>query len=226
MSHNITYNTQFSKLVFKEYGRNLQQMVEYCKEIDDRAKRNEMAQLIVNLMGQMHPHLRNIEEFRQKLWHQLHAIANFDLDVDSPYPQPKPEEVWQRPAPLTYPRNKIRFKHYGKNIEILIKKAIDAKDTYTRNCLAKVTAHYMKMVFKNWNKEAVSDDIVVNDLYTLSDGLLDLRGEDNIEMPRSGRVMPPKKRRVQNNYRDRDRDVREYNRGGYSSKHRNNHHYR
>lgn len=187
MSHNISYNTTYNRLIFKEYGRNVQRLVEYAITLEDRNHRNQVAKAIITLMGQMHPHLRNVEEFRHKLWDQLHALSNFELDIDSPYPIPKFEDVYLQPVDLPYPQTRIRYKHYGKNVENLINKAVTMQDEAKRLSFARVIAGYMKMVYRSWNRDGLSDEIIKNDLSTLSGGVLDLSDEQYLQSNKSSR---------------------------------------
>ncbi len=184
MSLNMIYNTQQTHLVFKEYGRNIQQLIGYAIDLEDRRERSELCKAILNLMGQMHPHLRNIEEFRHKLWYQLHTIADFKLDIDGPYPIPTPEEVIKVTGEVPYPQERIRFKHYGKNVEVLVAKAMKMEDLDKRHEFAKVIANYMKMVYRNWNRENVNDELIKNDLRLLSNNLLSLDESTVIEVPK------------------------------------------
>jgi hypothetical protein len=114
---NFNYFTDYNKLVFKEYGRNVQRLVEFALTIPNRAARNRFAHDIVSLMGQLNPHLRNIDDFKHKLWDHLIIISDYQLDIDSPYPYPEREVVNRKPQVIPYPQTKIRFKQYGKNIE-------------------------------------------------------------------------------------------------------------
>ena len=175
MRENLEYNTEHESLVFKEYGRNIQRLVQHCITTEDRKKRNTFAKVIINLMGQLHPHLRNVDEFRHKLWDQLHVLADFQLDVDSPYPIPTEEELRPKVDALPYPQSKLRFKHYGKNVERLVASAIQMEDDAKKMAFAKVIANYMKMVCKNWNIDSASDETIKNDLRFLSDGKLDIK---------------------------------------------------
>lgn len=190
--HNMTYNSENNKLVYREYGRNVQRLVEQAVLIENREKRNQAAYAIIALMGQMHPHLKNIEEFRHKLWDQLYAISDFKLDIDAPYPKPTREQVRQQPEKIEYPQERIRFKHYGKNVENLIAKAIKMPPGEKRLAFAKVIAGYMKMVYRNWNQEHVNDEIIKNDLSTLSKGVLDLSDDTTLSAPKT---TPNKKRK-------------------------------
>lgn len=184
---NMEYNTQNEQLIFKEYGRNIQRLVKEAIEIEDRDKRNAFANAIIALMGQLHPHLRNIEEFRFKLWHQLYILSDFKLDIDGPYPKPTREEVRLKTGDMPYPQQRIKYKHYGKNIENLIKKAIQMEDEEKQLAMAKVIANYMRMVYKSRSNENINEEIIKNDLRILSDGILNIEQNDHISLPKSTR---------------------------------------
>src|ERR1700745_1309827 len=124
----MEYNTQKEHMIIPEYGRNIQSMINYAITLKDRDERNLCAKAIIQVMGQLNPHLRDVADFTHKLWDHLFIISEFKLDVDSPYPRPTPETFKEKPARLTYPSGKIKFKHYGKTIEAIIKKAKVLKD--------------------------------------------------------------------------------------------------
>src|SRR3954451_23647773 len=117
------YNSTRSKLILSEYGRNVQNMVKYICELPTLEERNRYAQVVIDLMGFLNPHLRDVADFKHKLWDHLHIISDFKIDVDSPYPIPSPEALHVKPEPLKYPQQRIRYKHYGKTIELMIEKA-------------------------------------------------------------------------------------------------------
>ena len=116
----MEYNTQLPHLQIPEYGRNIQVMIEHCVTIEDRDERNKCAKAIIQIMGQLNPHLRDIADYTHKLWDHLFLISKFKLDVDSPYPRPTPETFTTKPKNVPYPASKIRYKHYGKTIERII----------------------------------------------------------------------------------------------------------
>ncbi|MGB1204604.1 MAG: DUF4290 domain-containing protein [Chitinophagales bacterium] len=184
---NMEYNTQNEQLIFKEYGRNIQRLVKEAIEIEDRDKRNAFANAIIALMGQLHPHLRNIDEFRFKLWHQLYILSDFKLDIDGPYPKPTREEVRLKTGDMPYPQHRIKHKHYGRNIENLVAKAIKMEDPDKQLAMAKVIANYMRMVYKSWSNESINEEIIKNDLRILSDGVLNIEQNDHISLPKSSR---------------------------------------
>lgn len=178
---NTKYNTEESPLILREYGRNIQRMIEFAVTIEDDEKRNIAVQEIINMMGQMNPHLRNVEQFRHKLWDHLFVMSEFKLKADSPYPVPNKEDVELDPLTLGYPQEDLKFRHYGKNVETLVKKAIAMEDPAKKLEFAKVIANYMKMVYRDRNNDSVRDDIIIRDLQFLSDGQLDLGDDPNLD---------------------------------------------
>lgn len=157
-------------MIIPEYGRNVQSMIDYCCTIQNRDERNVCAKAIIQVMGQLNPHLRDVADFTHKLWDHLFIISGFRLDVDSPYPKPSPETFKEKPARLTYPQSRIRYKHYGKTIEGIIKKAKELKDGPEKEELTRLIANHLKKSYINWNKDAISDDVIFKNLYELSDG--------------------------------------------------------
>lgn len=128
----MEYNTTRNQLLMAEYGRNVQKMVEHLLTIEDRDKRTKNAVAIVELMGILNPSLKAVEDYKHKLWDHLHQIADFQLDVDCPYPVPTREQVREKPKPLSYPQKRIRNRHFGKNLTMLIEQALEEKDDEKR----------------------------------------------------------------------------------------------
>jgi len=166
----MEYNTERPKMIIPEYGRNVQSMIDYCCTIKNRDERNLCAKAIIQVMGQLNPHLRDVADFTHKLWDHLFIISGFKLDVDSPYPKPSPETFKEKPARLTYPQSKIRYKHYGKTIEGIIKKAKALKDGPEKDELTRLIANHLKKSYINWNKDAITDDVIFKNLSELSEG--------------------------------------------------------
>ena len=166
----MEYNTERPKMIIPEYGRNVQSMIDYCCTLKEREERNLCAKAIIQVMGQLNPHLRDVADFTHKLWDHLFIISEFKLDVDSPYPKPTPETFKEKPARLTYPSGKIKFKHYGKTIEAIIKKAKVLKDGPEKDELTRLIANHLKKSYINWNKHSITDDVIFKNLTDLSDG--------------------------------------------------------
>ena len=179
----MEYNTQRPKLFIREYGRIIQSMARVAAKVEDKEKRNAMARTIIDLMSQASPQFKNIEEYKHKLWDHLIMISDFKLVVDSPYPFPERSDIVVKSYnPLPYPKHRIKFRHYGRNLESLISKSKDM-DADKLKGLSYVVANYMKLVYANWNKETVSDEAIRQDLDMMSNGLLSLDKDYNFEAP-------------------------------------------
>jgi hypothetical protein len=176
------YNSTRNKLILSEYGRNVQNMVKYIVALPTKEERNRYAQVVIDLMGFLNPHLRDVADFKHKLWDHLHIISDYQIDVDSPYPKPTPESIHIKPAPLKYPNQRIKYKHYGKTIELMIEKAKNIEDPDRKRHMIQAVANFMKMAYVQWNKDSVTDESILADLFALSGGTLKL--EENINLNR------------------------------------------
>lgn len=157
----------------KEYGRHIQKMIEYLMSIEDEEKRQKNAYAVIELMGFLNPHLKNVEDFRHKLWDHLFLISDFRLEVESPYPIPTKETLKAGPMQLKYPKRYPKFSHMGKNLELIINKALKEENPEKRNGFANAVAYYMKLAYNNWHKETVHDDAIQSELSVLTDGQLE-----------------------------------------------------
>ena len=170
---NMEYNTTRNFLIMKEYGRHIQKMVEYLLTLEDKEERQRNAYAVIELMGFLNPHLKNVEDFRHKLWDHLFLISDFALDVDSPYPIPTRETLKAKPEVLAYPKKYPRFNHLGKNIEVVMDKALKEENPEKKQGFANAIAYYMKLTYSNWHKELVHDDTIQNELRSMSAGELE-----------------------------------------------------
>ena len=157
----------------REYGRHIQKMVEYLLSIPDREKRQEQTRSVIELMGTLNPHLKNVEDFRHMLWDHLFFISDFKLDVDSPYPIPQKETYKAKPDPLTYPKRHPKYSHLGKNLEMIIDKALAENNPEKKAGFSNAIAYYMKLSYSNWHKEQVHDDAIRSELTAMTKGELD-----------------------------------------------------
>lgn len=157
----------------REYGRHIQKMVEHLLSIEEPERRQRNAQAMIELMGFLNPHLKNVEDFRHKLWDHLFLIADFKLDVESPYPIPTKETLRGKPQPLPYPKRYPKFSHLGKNLELVITKALQEEDQQKRLGFANAIAYYMKLAYNNWHKDTVHDDAIQSELNNITEGQLE-----------------------------------------------------
>lgn len=164
----------------REYGRHVQELIKYAITLEKREERQKAAESIVQLMTILNPQVKSVVDYKNKLWDHLFMMSDFKLDVDSPYPIPTKESTAIVPAKLPYPQRKIKYKHYGRNVESMIQKAAtlddDKKATYTE-----IIGNFMKLAYKNWSNEEVNNELVKDDLKAMSRGLLEISDEMNIE---------------------------------------------
>jgi hypothetical protein len=178
---NLEYNTERSLLIIPEYGRHFQKMVDHAVSIEDDVERNKVAKSIISVMGNLQPHLRDVPDFQHKLWDQLFIMSDFKLDVESPFPITSKEVLEQRPEPLPYPQNHPKYRFYGNNIKRMIDVAVKWEKGDMRDGLEYAIANHMKKCYLNWNKDTVDDKAIFNHLHELSNGQIDLTGENLTE---------------------------------------------
>ena len=169
----MEYNTVRNYLSMREYGRHIQKMVEHLLSIPNKEERQQQTKSVIELMGFLNPHLKNVEDFRHMLWDHLFFISDFKLDVDSPYPIPKKETYKAKPDPMGYPKRYPKYSHLGKNLEMIIDKALQEENPEKKVGFANSIAYYMKLSYSNWHKELVHDDAIRSELNTMTKGELE-----------------------------------------------------
>lgn len=160
-----------------EYGRSIQNMVDHALTIEDRAERQRCANTIINIMGGMFPHLRDVPDFKHKLWDHLAIMSDFKLDIDYPYEIVHKDKLESKPEPIPYPSTRIRYRHYGRTLEVLIKQAIEFPEGDEKQNLVALICNHMKKDFMAWNKDTVDDRKIADDLAELSGGKLEMTEE-------------------------------------------------
>jgi len=155
-------------------------MIGHAMTLEDREERNRAARAIIEVMGQLNPHLRDVDDYRHKLWTHLFVMSGFQLDVDSPYEMPKPEVLNQKPERIEYPTSKIRYGHYGQYTQKILAGSKDITDPDERNFLVKSMGNFMKMQFLTYNNDAVENNVIANQLSELSKGDLTLDNPDDL----------------------------------------------
>ncbi len=176
----MEYNTTRNKLILPEYGRNVQNMIAHAMEIADREERNRAARAIIEVMGQLNPHLRDVDDFRHKLWTHLFVMSEFQLDVDSPYEIPKQEVLNEKPSLMEYPKSNIKYGHYGKYTQKILETAKGVNDEKEKEYLKSSMANFMKKQFLEHNNDAVENNVIAEQLKELSKGELVLENPDEL----------------------------------------------
>ena len=176
----MEYNTTRGRLILPEYGRNVQNMIAYAMEINDRVERNRAAMAIIEVMGQLNPHLRDVDDFRHKLWTHLFVMSDFKLDVDSPYEIPKQEILDEKPKLMDYPQSKIRYGHYGQYTQKILESSMEVNDEKEKEYLKNTMANFMKKQFLSYNNDTVENHVIAQQLKELSKGDLVLENPDEL----------------------------------------------
>jgi hypothetical protein len=190
---NYDYNTQRKKMALPEYGRNVQKMVDHIKTIEDRAERNRAAKTIIQIMGNLNPHLRDIVDFKHKLWDHLALIANFELDIDSPYTVPEPAKFVEKPKQVPYRQGEIKYLHYGRIIELMIDAASEMEDGEAKEYLTTLIVNQMKKSYITWNRSQVADEVIIENMRLLSKGRLKMT--EGVKILEVRELIPPVKRK-------------------------------
>ncbi|MDO3694320.1 DUF4290 domain-containing protein [Wenyingzhuangia sp. chi5] len=178
MGFDLEYNSERSTLIIPEYGRHVQKLVDHCVALEDKEEREKMAYAIIDVMGNLQPHLRDVPDFKHKLWDQLFIMSKFQLEVDPPYEKLTVEEVNAKPERLNYPKSASKYRFYGNNIQTMIDVALSWEEGELREALILNIANHMKKCYLNWNKDTVEDGVIYNHLNELSKGKIDLRGSE------------------------------------------------
>ena len=217
----MEYNTQRAHLKLREYGRNVQNLVEHIRNEKDQEKRNKQAATLVELMKQVNPNLnKDTEEYDQKIWDDVFIISGFDMNVESPFPKPEPSVLDKKPEKMTYFSNEIKYKHYGRSIEILIQKAIELEDPKEKEGAVIVIGKLMKSFFQTWNKDHIEDEQVLANIKKMSNNQLDINIENvkEFNLFDLGKPAYNKKRHNRNNQNQKGR--RNNQRGGGNNQRR------
>lgn len=195
------YNTSRKKLALPEYGRSVQNMVDLILAIEDRETRNRAAKAIIEVMGNLYPYLRDVPDFKHKLWDHLAIMAEFKLDIDYPYEPPSPEILNEKPKRVPYQQTNLKYRYYGRTLELMIKKAMEYEDGPEKDVLIYQIANHMKKSYLTWNKDSVDDTIIFEDLSNMSKGLLKPTGMELADVkgsPQKASYLKPKQGKKNN----------------------------
>lgn len=204
----------------KEYGSNVQKLVEYIVSIPDRETRTKHAHILIELMRQIHPQMRDGADYSKKLWDDLYIMSNFDLDVDSPFPAPPKEILGKRPKPIPYTQSKLKHKFYGRNLELLILKAIMAETFDERKAFVSYLVKLMKSLYINYNRDTIETNACLNQILELSGGRLKPEVDNLIENGIMDEANPKDgssghRQKINFNPKNNGGNHKNYNKGGY-----------
>jgi hypothetical protein len=211
---NYDYNTQRKRMALPEYGRNVQKMVDHIKSIEDRDERNRAAKTVIQIMGNLNPHLRDVGDFKHKLWDHLALIADFELDIDSPFTTPERSKFYEKPKPVPYKQGDIRYLHYGRIIELLIDAASEMEEGEEKEYLTNLIVNQMKKSYITWNRGQVADEVIIGDMKLLSGGKLKMT--DGVKILEIKELMPPVKRKPQGKMHTKQQNKQFNKKKGYS----------
>ncbi|MDQ3395360.1 MAG: DUF4290 domain-containing protein [Bacteroidota bacterium] len=207
----MEYNTSKKDVILKEYGRNIQKLAEYVVKIEEKEERTRYAHTLIELMRQINPITKESpQEYSQKLWDDLFLMSGFSLEVDSPFPMPEKELLGKKPKRMDYNNNNVSFKHYGRNVELLIQKAIELEDPEEKANAVKFIGRLMKGFYAVWNKEVIDEEVIVEHIRLLSKNQLDIsvaevKANSLFESNTKGDTRESRDMREKDRERDRER---------------------
>mgnify|MGYP002673252003 FL=1 len=164
------YNTTREKLKLPEYGRLVQNMVEYALKIEDRNERQAYAEAIVDVMIGLNPKMKDVPDFQHKIWDHLAYIADYKLDIDYPFEITEHKGIGTKPERLSYPKSSIRFRHYGRLIEKAISELKDMPEGEEKEDFIRLVANRMKRNLADWKGDGVQDSKVARDIAYYTEG--------------------------------------------------------
>ena len=160
----IEYNSTRKKLQFAEYGRLVQNMIEYAMTIENKEERQIYAEAIVQVMMGVNPKMKDVLDYQHKIWDHLALISNYQLDIDYPFEIVKHDDKPISPRKLAYPKGHIHFKHYGRLIEKAMKNLEEMPDDKNREDLIQVLGNRMKRNLADWKGDGIEDAKVARDI--------------------------------------------------------------
>ena len=170
----LDYNTQREKLALPEYGREIQQMVDYCVKLEDRKERQHCAETIITIMDRMFPENRSVENHERKLWDHLAIMSGFQLDIDYPFDIQDAVKIAKRPEPMDYPMQRIPVRHYGAMLFEIFDRLKHMGPGKERDELVKLTANQLPRHLIQWSHGSSDEQKVASDLARFTDGKIQL----------------------------------------------------
>jgi hypothetical protein len=209
-------------LILREYGRNVQKLVQYITTLPTIEERTQASHTLINLMKQLNPSVREHNDNMQRIWDHLHHMANFELDINSPFPVPTPENIFQKPQALPYTNHTPKYKHYGKNIELLVEKACTIEDQESLLQTVKFIVQLMKSFYAAWNNDNIEDEVLLSHIRNLSGGKIKISAHELQDVDSKGQRRQPAAKTQGNGYNSRNNRTPETNNRTRNTEVRNN----
>jgi hypothetical protein len=171
---NLDYNTQRDALVLKEYGRNMQNMVRHLKTIEDVEERTRAADTLINLMKQLNPSVRENSDNVHRIWDHLYIMADGEIEFNNEFLPQTEEERTKKPDHIGYTKMPVKYRHYGRNVELVIAKAAELEDEQELIDAVADIGKLMKSFYLTWNRDSVEDEVILKDIKRLSGGKIDI----------------------------------------------------
>ncbi len=205
----LEYNTERTDVRLKEYGRNIQKLVDHIRTIEDAEQRSAYAQTLTDLMKQINPNLKTGQDNDQKVWDDLYIVSNFDLEIEAPFPMPEKSAIGKKPQRMAYKNSKIRYMHYGRSVQNMIEQTIKMEDPEAKKSAVIHIGRLMKGFYNTWNKDNIDDEIILKQIKQLSNNELDI---DIAEVKEFGLFNNNIREKKPQNRDNKDRDKRNNNR--------------
>ncbi|OAV46230.1 DUF4290 domain-containing protein [Lewinella sp. 4G2] len=229
MEWDIAYNTTQAQLINSEYGRGVQDLLRKANAVEDDAERQQYVERVIQLMLQMQPDIKTQENYIERLWRHAFVIAGEPLNVEIPEGITIEEEAEkERPTPLPYPdQAKTRMRHYGQNVQQLIKAAVALEEGPQRDAATYTAAYYMKVALDTWDQgKFVNEEVIRKDLYEMSEKQLVLAPDVKIGTPGPNQPdqninLRKRKKKNKRNNQQKKQKPSAYGNGGSKNKRRN-----
>ena len=170
----LDYNTQRTKLILSEYGREIQKMVEYACELPTKEERLKCAMTIIRQMENKNPQLMENADYEQTLWNHLYLMSHRELDIDCPYDVSEADKILSNPEPMPLPDGHIKLRHYGHLVEELLELLKTMPEGEEYDALVSKTANQMKRDLVLWGHGSAEDERVADDLARYTNGKIQL----------------------------------------------------
>lgn len=175
----MEYNTNRKHLALPEYGRIVQDMVDYAVSIKDANRRQHCAEAIIRVMARINPDQNGSNDFEHALWDHLMYISNYRLDVKTPFPITRQSDVEREHPHLDYPHSHPRYRHYGATLEAMVKALKDIPEGKERDEATVLVVAQMAKSLYAWNRAVLTPEKLQDDVRELSHGAVSL----NLERP-------------------------------------------